>query len=140
MAAAEVVQMNIRISADIKRAGDAAFARAGYTPSQVVRRIWELAAKHANEPEFVRGMLEGDANLEKEHVAGGTVGKTLSKEQRIEAVNRGKSIVAEGMKKLGLSDEAIADFKENGIGLSRYDYKELLEEAIWEHHMEEGQL
>ena len=52
-----MVQMNTRIPADLKEKGDRALERAGYTPSQAVRALWEFAARHAYEPSAVRGAL-----------------------------------------------------------------------------------
>lgn len=137
MAGTEVVQMNTRIGADIKHAGDIAFARAGYTPSQVVRRIWQLAAEHSNEPEVIRSMLEDGRGVAEELGSEVTGEKPLSMKQRAAAVAKGRTIVEAGMRKLGLSDEAIAEFKEKGSGSPR-DYKELLEEDLWERYMEKN--
>ena len=44
MSEALSTQMNIRIGSESKARGDAAFAKLGYTASDVVRAIWELAA------------------------------------------------------------------------------------------------
>ena len=37
-------QINVRLDADLKRSGDAALSKAGMTPSQAVRALWQLAA------------------------------------------------------------------------------------------------
>ena len=42
------VQMNVRIDEDVKARGDEVFARAGFTPSQVVRAVWEYAFMRAS--------------------------------------------------------------------------------------------
>lgn len=47
------VQMNVRIDSKLKQRGDAVFAKAGYTPSQVVRAAWEYAALHGAVPPFM---------------------------------------------------------------------------------------
>ena len=44
-----MVQMNTRIDADLKRRGDEALKRAGFTPSQAIRALWEYAADKAYE-------------------------------------------------------------------------------------------
>lgn len=41
---ADMTQLNTRIDAEVKRRGDAVFARAGLTSSQVVRAVWQSAA------------------------------------------------------------------------------------------------
>ena len=52
-------QMNVRLEDDLKRRGDAAFAAAGYTPTQVVRRIWERAAETGGDPEALVALVNG---------------------------------------------------------------------------------
>lgn len=48
------VQMNVRIDEETKRRGDEVFARAGFTPSQVVRAVWEYADAKGDVPDFMR--------------------------------------------------------------------------------------
>ena len=48
------VQMNVRIDEDVKARGDEVFARAGFTPSQVVRAVWEYAEQTGEVPAFMR--------------------------------------------------------------------------------------
>ena len=57
-----MAQMNTRIDADLKQRGDAALKRAGYTPSQAVRALWEFAAAHVHEPEVVAQVLSLNRN------------------------------------------------------------------------------
>lgn len=54
---ATMTQMNTRIDATLKTRGDEALARAGYTPSQAIRTLWEFAAAHALEPGEIRRIL-----------------------------------------------------------------------------------
>ena len=56
------VQMNTRISQDIKQRGDAVFARANLTPSQVVRAVWQSAADTQQVPECVLSQQPLDHN------------------------------------------------------------------------------
>lgn len=44
------VQMNTRISADLKARGDAVLAHAGVSASQVVRQLWEFMATYGELP------------------------------------------------------------------------------------------
>ena len=48
------VQMNVRIDEETKARGDEVFARAGFTPSQVVRAVWEYAEQTGEVPAFMR--------------------------------------------------------------------------------------
>lgn len=54
-----MTQMNVRLEDDLKRRGDAAFAAAGYTPTQVVRRIWERAVEMGDNPEALASLVNG---------------------------------------------------------------------------------
>lgn len=47
------VQLNTRIDPELKRRGDAVFARAGLTASEVVRAVWQNAADTQRVPECV---------------------------------------------------------------------------------------
>lgn len=50
-------QINVRLDADLKRNGDAALSRAGMTPSQAVRALWQLAASLADRPGALEDIL-----------------------------------------------------------------------------------
>lgn len=56
-----MTQMNVRLEDDLKRRGDAAFAAAGYTPTQVVRRIWERASEVGDDPEALAALVNGSS-------------------------------------------------------------------------------
>lgn len=43
------MQMNFRIDAELKRRGDERFARLGCTPSEAMRRLYEVAARYDDE-------------------------------------------------------------------------------------------
>lgn len=47
------VQLNTRIDPGLKERGDAVFARAGLTSSEVVRAVWEEAARTQQVPDFL---------------------------------------------------------------------------------------
>ena len=48
-----MVQLNTRVPADLKRGGDAVFARAGLSVSDVVRGVWRYAVETQTVPEFL---------------------------------------------------------------------------------------
>ncbi|MBS5451601.1 MAG: type II toxin-antitoxin system RelB/DinJ family antitoxin [Coriobacteriia bacterium] len=52
-----MAQLNARIGADLKHAGDKVFAAYGLTPSEVVRSVWSYAVDCQKPPEF---MTRGD--------------------------------------------------------------------------------
>ena len=51
--AATMVQLNTRVPADLKRGGDAVFARAGLSVSDVVRGVWRYAVETQSVPDFL---------------------------------------------------------------------------------------
>lgn len=67
--ATKAVQLNTRIDKELKRNGDAVFARHGLTPSEAVRALWEYAAKNQDLPPFMQndaGSIARNSNPELE--------------------------------------------------------------------------
>ena len=99
---AQRTQLNTRIDAEVKRRGDAVFARQGLTSSQVVRAVWQYAADMQRVPECVRPAIGED------------------RRRRVEAARRGSGFVSEMLR------------EEYGIRLSPrkqpFDYKEYRDE------------
>ena len=50
----EMAQMNTRISRSLKERGDAALEKAGMTPSQAVRKLWDFAARNSHNPQIIQ--------------------------------------------------------------------------------------
>ena len=59
-----LAQMNVRIDEELKREGDAAFAKLGLTPSQAARSVWRLAASYADAPEKLAELISLGASAE----------------------------------------------------------------------------
>lgn len=55
--ASALVQMNVRIPADAKAAGDKALMSEGLTPTEVVRRVWEKAARRGKDLQQVLNLV-----------------------------------------------------------------------------------
>lgn len=85
---AGMTQLNTRIDAEIKRRGDAVFARAGLTSSQVVRAVWKSAAETQQVPACV--LPHEDA----------------AQQQKLEAVARGAGLVSKMMAEMGFATAA----------------------------------
>lgn len=64
MATATMSQINARIDSQLKTEGDKALAKAGFTPTQAIRKLWELAAHHASEPEVLVSVLEPEQSAQ----------------------------------------------------------------------------
>jgi RHH-type rel operon transcriptional repressor/antitoxin RelB len=80
------VQLNTRIDPELKRRGDAVFARAGLTPSEVVRAVWQEAADTQRVPECVMRTREEDPE----------------RARRRQAIQEGAECVRAHMKSLGI--------------------------------------
>lgn len=118
----KATQMNIRIDADLKKRGDEALARAGYTPSQAVRRIWEMADRNQNNPQAIRDWLDP---LGKEDEAA----RQATQDERRAAFLEDANIISNLYKKLGIVP---SNFTREA------SYKELKELAVFEKMKERG--
>ncbi len=58
---ARQTQMNTRIDASLKEAGDAVLARMGYSPSVAVRGLWRFVVDRQDDAAAVREVIEPDA-------------------------------------------------------------------------------
>ncbi|MGQ5426067.1 hypothetical protein ACULPM_03355 [Thermophilibacter sp. ZX-H3] len=58
---ARQMQMNTRIDATLKEAGDAVLARLGYSPSAAVRGLWQFVVDHQDDAASVRKVIEPGA-------------------------------------------------------------------------------
>ncbi len=82
---ADMTQLNTRIDAEVKRRGDAVFARAGLTSSQVVRAVWQSAADTQQVPTCV---------LPREDVA---------QQHKLETIARGAGLATKMMAEMGFT-------------------------------------
>lgn len=62
-------QMNARIDAALKEAGDAVLENLGYTPSMAVRGFWRFIVSHQDDAAAVREIVEPSAATELSHEA-----------------------------------------------------------------------
>ena len=116
-------QMNVRIDSETKGAGDSVFAKIGYSPTQVVRVIWEYAAKSKRNPEAVEKLLDETARVADPSI-----------EQRIEsglrAAERGLEIYPKVLEQFGL----------DALPQGELSDAERLEKARFERAVERGRI
>lgn len=109
------VQMNARIDSELKKRGDEALLRAGYSPSRAIRALWGFAAMHANEPHAISSVLDCDSAR-----------PSRSNEDNQAVFNEGLALKHHFEKKLGFTlafDDGLSD-------------KDHLEEALYERYTE----
>lgn len=112
-------QINARIDADVKAAGDAAFAYAGYTPTQAIRALWEFGARNLHDPKKLRSFLD---QLENDRSPGTTM------EDIVKEVEEGPLIYERALREMGIYTMEPCDTP----------YEELLEQALAEKMIERG--
>lgn len=89
----ELTQMNTRIDRKLKERGDAALARAGFTPSQAVRALWKFAVRHEYEPEAIEQALSLEQSQDIENDD-----EIIAKLQDLESVQKACSKLLENIK------------------------------------------
>ena len=122
--ATDAVQMNTRISRALKDNGDAALERAGYSPSQAVRKLWEFAARNAHNPRAIQNLLEGES---KDEAARSEAEKERAR--RREAMRKSMSIVTDAYERLGIEP---SEWTKNA------SYEEMRDYALLERLRERG--
>ena len=120
--ASDTVQINARISRPLKERGDAALERAGYSPSQAIRKLWDFAANNAHNPRAIQSMFgaeEEAAQIDPEE----------ERARRREVVMKSANIVADAYERLGITP---SDWTTNA------SYEEMREYALLERLRERG--
>lgn len=117
-------QVNARIDAELKEAGDAALAAAGLTPTQAVRMLWSLAVRYQDEPERLHEALDPDS-------AAPSADEMAERRRKIEAVRRGTSLMEKFFKEFAIVPQP----DPNRSSLCEREYYDLLRE---EHFREKG--
>lgn len=103
-------QMNIRMDSALKASGNAVIAELGYTPSQVVRALWEFTTVQGTLPPALTHLLRGDQ-------AAGSLSEDAPGRE-----SEGAAIISSFYQKVGIEEPV------NGI----VDYDELRELAAAE--------
>lgn len=100
---ATLSQINARIDAGQKTAGDAALASAGISPSEAIRALWGLAVRYAGEPGKLSAVLFPDEEARTR--------RELEEERRrkVALVSRCGSLVDDELASRGISLAHIAD-------------------------------
>lgn len=91
-------QFNVRMDAVLKKAGDEALRRAGLTPTEAVRALWEYVSQPSLNPAEIRTFLESGKSK------GALEEGETERERRMEWVRRGPQILEAYFKEQGLSE------------------------------------
>ena len=120
---AAVSQVNARIDAELKEAGDAALAKAGLTPTKAIRGLWARFARLADCPEEIRELVSGRGDeLPSEARA--------ERDRKLALVREGSQIVAQSLASRGVDAPEV---------IEEIPYEELRELVLLERLSERGQ-
>lgn len=110
-------QINARISPSLKVSGDAALANAGFTPTQAVRALWELAQAHSSSPEELRQLLlpEEAESCRRE--------KDERRKRLSECAGKGAHLVQDAYASLGVSASGLQDVPYEDLKHLAYEEK-----------------
>ena len=109
------VQMNMRIDATLKAAGDLAIREGGSSPTRIVRSVWEYAARNRHKPQAVQELLdflEGTPTCEASRVTEDVI---------IEQVMRGPHIIEEFYRERGIDPSAAPETSYEDLKAAAFD-------------------
>ena len=104
--AIDAVQMNTRIDRTLKREGDAALAAAGFTPSQAVRALWEIAVRMRDRPRDLAVLLkEYPGKCPTESCRQKCNQEEVIQDEKLRSFREGQHMIEEMIASLGISTE-----------------------------------
>jgi hypothetical protein len=90
--------MNVRLNSQVKDKGDSILAKAGITPTQIIRALWEKISLGMTDLRQVEEVL----SLPAAATETGMVDTS-----KVDAMLRGRSLFAKGLERWGISEEAV---------------------------------
>lgn len=111
-------QINARLSPTLKAAGDEALASIGFSPTQVIRALWEKASRRGEDLEEVAILLRGSEGRQQHDSM-----------QPDEVLAAGWALMDEVYRTLGIDPSVKHDLP---------DDREMLEQALYERLVERG--
>ena len=98
------VQMNTRIDFSLKSLGDLAIRESGHTPSEVVRAVWNYAARNRHKPKAIAALLDFLDGAQPTEKSG--VGQAHA-DEIVEQVMRGPRLIEAFCAERGLSSSSL---------------------------------
>lgn len=119
---AAVVQMNVRLDAELKAKGDGVLERVGLTPTKAVRALWERLASCSDRPEKVTELLMPQERPSDES-------EDAERFRKLRIAREGAQIVARSLAERGIELSSVTDDT---------PYEELRERVLVERLQERG--
>ena len=107
-------QINVRLDVDLKRSGDAALSKAGMTPSQAVRALWQLAASLADRPGALEDiLLPSRARAEQRE-------REKAAKRKLELIDQGSELFAAACRESGIDMAKAQPSDDEGLKRNAY--------------------
>lgn len=131
---AALSQVNARLDADLKEAGDRALAAAGYTATRAIRALWKRAAELIDDPKAIQELLEPDEVADQEAASAKMVRPPLGEEwvRKLQLAEEGAHIYENALLELGI------DIHDPSFEPDTRSYEELRDEILQERLQERG--
>ena len=96
-------QLNIRMDSTLKASGNAVIAELGFTPSQVIRALWEFATVQGTLPPALTHILHGAHGSDVPHA-----------DDELDRASEGAQIVSSFYERVGIEEptEGFVDYNE----------------------------
>ena len=111
-------QMNIRMDAALKSAGDLAIREGGSSPSEIVREVWGYAMRNRHKPQAIRRLLEFLGGAE---ASRGSAGQGNPVDEIEEQVLRGPRLIEEYYRQMGISPSRLTPTSYEGLKGAAFD-------------------
>ncbi len=119
------IQMNVRLDSSLKQKGDASLQILGFTPTEAIRAVWELAAGGINELDSLKKLLDRGRSLASNNGAKAAI------DDQVALLEQGWSLYSDALKSAG-ADPLKAK------PLTDADIDSLREDALWGRLEERG--
>ena len=117
-----LAQINARIDSNLKVSGDAALAKAGFTPTKAIRSMWGLFSSLADRPDKIRELVSGQQSESSSAAC-------AERDRKLTLAREGSQIVARSLASRGISVSE---------GFDEPPYDELREQVLFERLRERG--
>lgn len=112
-----MVQMNVRIDADVKDDVDEILKRKGKNPSSVVRELWDFIRDSGDTPDLQTKSEKAD--------------KETEKQRKLKAIEDGANLLSRTLKEAGLPDDGKDPFE----GMTYKEIRDLMYEEKYEDYL-----
>lgn len=118
-------QINARIDADVKARGDQALSSIGYSPTRIIRAVWEFAGRNANNRKTLREWVE---SLESEEAKAQRDAEQKAWEEKLA---EGPRIIERAYREMGIEHPRPLDISDEEL-LYEAHMEKMIERGLWD--------